>query len=325
MSTVLITSLGSTTAISAAKALRKTGKHRIIGTDINPFDEIPGTLFCDKLYQVGYFHQKKYIRELLDICMQEKVEFILPIVDQEVEKIAEHEKMFRQFGIIPCVSSYQTVKTCNDKYLTWHFLQAMEIDTPRVFLPKESKVFSKMFPLFLKPRYGVSSRNCYQVRNMTEYQVLSKRIEEPIIQQMMNGEQYVIDIMNDLNAKNITAVIRHEISAKSGLGVKAVTVHNERIRRYVVKIAETIGIKGPANVEVFKKGSTISLIEVNPRLSAGSILSATAGVNIAQLTLDVFSQRKMRKKTYTYLDGVYMTRYWEEAYFKDKKLLKLHS
>lgn len=323
MITVLITSIGSTTAISAVKALRK-GKetYRIIGTDINASSEIAGTIFCDAIYQVPRYDSPEYISQIIEICKKEEVNYVLPILDQEVEMIAHHTDVFLNDGITPCVSDYITVKTCNDKAETYEYLKKRMIDTPRVYLPKEKQMFSLRFPLFMKPRHGVSSKDCYVVSNIEEYEVLVKRIEEPIIQEQLHGKQYVIDIVNDTHGNNIAAVVRHEISAKSGLGVKAVTVLDEKVRAYAVMIAQKLKIQGAANVEVFSDGEKISLIEINPRLSAGSILSAIAGVNIAELTINAFSGKRQTGGQYTYKDNIYMTRYWEEVFYDNGKLVK---
>lgn len=322
MITVLVTSIGSTTAISAAKALRK-GKetYRIVGTDIYPSSEIPGTIFCDAIYQVPRYDSPDYIAQIIEICKKEKVEFIIPILDQEVEMIAKEKEMLLNEGVTACVSDYKTVQTCNDKLATFEYFNKRNINTPRVYLPKEKQMFFLRFPLFMKPRRGVSSKDCYTVNNQEEYEVLVQRIDEPIIQQQLSGKQYVIDVVNDTQSNNITAVVRHEISAKSGLGVKAVTALNEQLRAYAVMIAEKIKIQGAANVEVFVDGDKISLIEINPRLSAGSIISTAAGINIAELTIEAFSGKPHIQAPRTYKEGVYMTRYWEEVFYDNGKLM----
>lgn len=319
---VLITAIGSTTAISAAKALRKSKRHHyIVGTDIYPSSEIAGPIFCDTVHRVPLFSDPQYIETLLKICKQDRIEYIIPIMDQEVEIIAANADVFKDAGIMPCVSDVETIKICNDKYLTWKALKAKGIQTPHAYLPEESVLFMPLLPLFIKPRHGISSRDCYKITTKEEYDLFVARVDEPVIQQYLSGKQYVIDIVCDLASNPIASTVRHEISAKSGLGVKAVTLHDSAIREYVEKIAKALLITGQANIEVFKDNDTISLIEVNPRLSAGSILSAAAGVNIAEIAIDVFSNKELNPADYDYRDNVYMTRYWEEVYYRDGELM----
>ncbi|MEN9327876.1 MAG: hypothetical protein RI947_684 [Candidatus Parcubacteria bacterium] len=315
---VLITAAGSTTAISAAKALKKSKRHHfIVGTDIYPSTEIAGTIFCDTVHRVPLFSDPQYIETLLSICKKERIEFIIPIMDQEVEIIAANANLFKDAGIMPCVSDVETIRICNDKYLTWKALRAKGIDTPHAYLPEESVLFLPLFPLFIKPRHGISSRDCYKITTKEEYDLFVKKVDQPVIQQYLSGKQYVVDIVCDLASNPIVSTVRHEISAKSGLGVKAVTLHDTVICEYAEKIAKALLITGQANIEVFKDNDTISLIEVNPRLSAGSILSAAAGVNIAEVAIDVFSNKELNREDYRYHDNVYMTRYWEEVYYRD--------
>lgn len=318
MNTVLITSVGSTTAISAAKALRKAGGYHIIGTDINLASEIPGTIFCDTVYQVPMFSDARYIERVIAICKREQVKFLIPIVDQEVEMIAQNSDQFQQAGVTVIGSPHHVVASCNDKYLTWKTLHDKGIETPRVYLPAETDL--PEFPLFIKPRRGVSSRDCYVVSMREDLDFFLKRVDEPVIQQYLEGKQLVIDIVNDSTGRNIAAVPRHEIMAKSGLGVKAVTVKDDEAVAYAVRIAEAIGITGLCNIEVFRNGSNINLIEVNPRLSAGSILSTAAGVNIPDIAIKSFAGQTADIAQYK--EGIYVTRYWEEVYFDHEKLME---
>ena len=319
---VMITGMGSTTALSVIKGLRlsKIYEYKITGTDIYNKSEIAGATFCDKIYKVPLATNNFYISELIKICKKENVNLLIPIIDQEVEKIAKHMTLFRQNNIIVCSSSYETVKNCNDKYKTYLFLKNKGIETNEVYLQKNlKKIANSNGPFFIKPRRGCSSINCYSADNLKELKIILKKIKNPIIQRLLSGKQYVIDIINDLNGKNLIAIPRYEISSKAGIGVKAKTVKNEKLILYGKKISETLQIKGTANIEVFACRNRISLIEVNPRFSAGSILSIAAGVNIPDIVIDLFLNKHITKKRLLWKKNIYMTRYWQEIFFYNRK------
>jgi carbamoyl-phosphate synthase large subunit len=84
--TVLITGVGSTPALSVIKGLRQQGtfRVRIIGTDIHPRNLIAGSSFCNGFYTVPPADDSQYIPMLLEICLREQVQVLIPIIDSEL-------------------------------------------------------------------------------------------------------------------------------------------------------------------------------------------------------------------------------------------------
>lgn len=317
MKRVLFTSIGATSAISGAKSLRHSQKNAyyIAGTDCNDPFEIPAETWCDAVYKVPLFHDDSYIKSMLEICKKERIEYLIPVIDPEVEVLARHSKEFAKHGTTIITSPAPVVTICNDKYKTWKQLHENGIKTPRVFLPQDPELLRlKTSNLFIKPRAGVSSLDSYLMRGEEEFMVFSKRVKDPVYQEVLHGDQYVVDILNDRRGKTVIAAPRCEYAAKSGLGVKAETVHDPSLTSYATTIAEALGIQGIANIEVFKSADTISFIEINPRLSAGAILTTHAGINLPELAIELFSNHSIDPKPLHYKSGVYMTRYWQEAF-----------
>ncbi|MEK7631997.1 MAG: ATP-grasp domain-containing protein [Patescibacteria group bacterium] len=326
--TILVTSVGSTTALSVIKSLRQDSdrKYRIIGTDINPLRTIPGNVFTDVTYRVPEAKRRSYIPALRKICIREGVQFIIPIVDLEVELLAKNRSILQDVGARVCASDYVTVKSCNDKYATYRALQAKNVSSPPVNLQSElskESIYRLHFPLFIKPRRGCSSIDAYRVESYSVLQSYFTRRNDFIVQPFLKGNQFVIDVCNDANGKNIVSIPRREIVSKSGIGVKAETCKDKALQSFGVRISEALNIKGVANIEVLKRGNKISLIEVNPRFSAGSIISTAAGVNLAALTIGVFSGSAITHNSNQWLAGVYMTRYWQEVFYYRHRRLKL--
>lgn len=324
--TILITAMGCNTSISIAKSLRraKSQKYRIIGTDIVSFHEMAGSPWCDEYHQVPPYKDDRYIEILVDIAKKEKADFLMSVMDIEMEKLSANSDFFKKNGIQLCLPDYKVVTLCNDKYETNKFLGGKGIGVPATYIPTEfSDGTFKKFPLFIKPRKGVSSVDCYKANNEEELKIFLKRTENPIVQEFIEGEQYVIDVVNNLDGNNIVAIPRRELSSKAGIGVKAVTIKDAELIEYGIKVSELLGIKGVANIEVFKKGNEIILIEVNPRFSAGSIVSCVAGVNIPEIVISVFMGEKIEEKRLEWKGNIFMTRYWEEVFTDVEKQLIL--
>lgn len=158
MINVLITGMGSITAISALKGLRKQTEIniRIIGVDINEGNRIAGSYLCDKFYKVPYAVEDTYIPQLLEICKKEDVRIIFPIIDIELEVIASAIDRFKDKGIFVWLSESKTIKICNDKYNTFRFFKKNDFPTPETWLPKEIENIKDQlaYPLILKPIDG---------------------------------------------------------------------------------------------------------------------------------------------------------------------------
>ena len=323
---VLVTSVGSTTALSVIKSLRLSSRYqfRIIGTDINKPKEIASSYFCDQMYQVPLYKQKDYLDRLLKICLSEKVRVLVPVLDQEVEKLAKYSSLFSRKGISVAASAYESVKICNDKYLTYLYLKKSGIKTPPVYEIKSALEENLQPPLFLKPRNGVSSVGCYRITSLSELTILANKVNNPVVQKELSGEKFVIDVINDMDGRNLASVPRLEISSKAGIGVKARVVKDSQLSKYGAKVSEVIKIRGAANIEVFKKNNSIKLIEINPRFSAGSILTCVAGCNMAEIVVDLNLGNRISLDRFRYRKNVFMARFWQEIFYSGNKVIYYH-
>jgi carbamoylphosphate synthase large subunit len=91
--------------------------------------------------------------------------------------------------------------------------------------------------------------------------------------------------------------------------------------RFGKDVAQSLKIIGPCNLEVFKKGKNIFLIEVNPRFSAGVVLSTKSGANIPAIALDLFLGNKIAAERLRWRPGIKMIRFWQEVYINSEKVI----
>ncbi|NLH39955.1 MAG: ATP-grasp domain-containing protein [Elusimicrobia bacterium] len=317
---ILITGIGSTTAIGVIKALKKQNEFKvfIIGTDINEKENIAGSKFCDKFFQIPpATNEESYLNALNRIVNSESIDLLIPIIDIELEVIARNRNIIKKSTYL-LVSSYKTIVTCNDKIKTYGFFKNFRIPTPQTFLIDNLNSTKDIlanadinFPLILKPRKGLSSRDVYEIYNEEEL-CLIKRLKEPIIQEKAKGEEYTIDIFCD-GENLISAVPRKRIDTRAGISYKGKTEKDEILINYAKKISEELHINGPANIQCFKKGDEIKFLEINPRFSGGLPLSIAAGINTPLFALKMAAGEKI--KPVNDFKIVKMCRYWEEVFY----------
>ena len=182
---ILLTSIGRRVPLTQALVKAYKVGHfsgKIITIDMDPLS--PGIYVGDVFYLVPHSSHPDYLPTLLKICRKEKVKYIIPTTDSELEILAYNRKFFEHIGTKVLVSSYQTVKISNDKLLTYRFLVENGFPTPRTYLGKEIKQYTDWtFPLFIKPRCGRGSVKSYPVENEKELDFFLYYVPDPIVQE----------------------------------------------------------------------------------------------------------------------------------------------
>jgi len=319
---VLITGVGSTTALSVIKGLKKQNEFDvfIVGTDINEKYDIAGSKFCDKFFKVPIaFEEENYIDTLVSIINSESIDLLIPIVDIELEVIARNRNIIEKSTYL-LLSSYNIIMTCNDKLKTYEFFENIGIPTLKTVLFDDSSDIKNLidsagvdFPFIVKPRKGVSSRDVYEIQNEEELPLI-KRIKDPVIQEKGRGQEYTIDVFCD-GEKVISAVPRRRIETRAGISYKGITEKDKKLINYAKKIAEELHIKGPANIQCFKNGDEVKFFEINPRFSGSLPLTIAAGVNTPLFALKMAAGEELRPTMDFKI--VRMCRYWEEVFYYD--------
>jgi carbamoyl-phosphate synthase large subunit len=318
--TVLVTGLGSTTALSVIKGLRQQKEFSvfIIGVDINEFDNIAGSHFCDRYIKVPLATDvDEFIHVLLEIVHSENVDLFIPILDIELEIIAAHRELFEASTYL-LLAPTDAILTCNDKLRTYEFFAFEGIPTLKSVIPYDINNIQRFlknsqidFPFIAKPRAGVSSRDVFEIRSKEELGLII-RIRDPIIQEKGFGTEYTIDTFSD-GQRLISAVPRKRIETRSGISYKGQTERNGVLTEYAAMISDKLHIKGPANIQCFKNDDEIRFFEINPRFSGSLPLTIAAGVNPALFALRLCAGQVLDPVNEFKI--VKMCRYWDEVFY----------
>ena len=260
--------------------------HRVIGVDIEEL--VPAKYFVDAFYKVPKWNDEDYIDVLLSICEKERVDMIIPLFEKEFISLCENRKKFNEVGTALILSDKKIIETFNDKWKSYKFFMSNNIDTPKTYNKQNLRDYS--FPLIIKPTDGAGSKSVFKVNNDKELSFFIDYIENPIIQEYVEGTEYTIDVLCDLDGNAISIVPRARIEVRAGEVSKGRTVKDMAIIERTLelcnklKIDENIKPIGPLTIQciVDLKGN-IKFIEVNPRFGGGVPLSFEAGVAYAEL------------------------------------------
>jgi carbamoyl-phosphate synthase large subunit len=316
---ILVTGVGGAVGLNAIKALRRDFTDaKILGVDANALS--PGSHFTDKFYVVPRANESGYVSTMADICKRERVDIIFPCTDHELLPLALSRRVFSRLGVKLILSSAKTIEVCRDKWKTCMALNDV-VPLPRSIVIANNNGINNVtdslkFPVIIKPRSGWGSRLIFEARTSEELRILVSKVENPIIQEKIEGQEFTVDCLADLNGRLLVAIPRERIQKLAGVSSQGRTVFNEELIKIGRNITSRIRFRGPFNFQVILDESKKPyVIECNPRLAGASILSAAAGVNIASLSVKIF--RGIKVGSLSFKEGVVMLRYLEEIFIEE--------
>lgn len=277
----------------------------VIGTDMQL--SAPALTVADVKEQVPAVYDDGYINCLLDICRRNEIRALISLNDLELPILARHRERFNTEGTFLIVSSEEVVDTCFDKYHTAQFVESIGLLTPKTYISiQEAKWALKentlRFPLVMKPRWGSGSIGIEFVNSMEElddmYSMLHRKVQKSIlatasqgedtilIQERIKGQEYGLDVMNDLRGNNRGVSVKKKLAMRAGETDKAQTVDNPAIRAIGHTLGERLHHIGNLDVDVFESDGKYYVLELNPRFGGGFPFSYEAGVNFPKAIIE---------------------------------------
>lgn len=280
----------------------------VLGTDgevhaANSTRLCPAFTYADQTVVTPLIYDKDYIGFLKTYCCKKNIEAIISLFDIDLLILAKYKQEFKKIGVTVIVSDVEVVEICNDKWKTYMFLKNAGFHTPKTYLDKkealqciENKILQ--YPIILKPRWGMGSIAVYTAEDETELEIFYKKIERQIndtylkyesertpnkmvlIQEKLNGQEYGIDVINDLEGVYQTSIAKKKYTMRAGETDCAIIVHERELEEQGKKLSKILKHIGNLDVDVFYDGKTISILEMNARFGGGYPFSHIAGINL---------------------------------------------
>jgi len=321
---VLITSVGRRGALVKCfkDTIKKMGKYSGKVVSVDASNLAAALYLSDKHYIVPRILAPNYIDTLLEICSKENIKLIIPTIDTELLVLSENKKKFKDNGIIIAICDPKAIEICSDKLKTFQFFKENNIPTVDTFSYYQiDKMKNINYPLFIKPCNGSASIDTYRINNRKELDFFINYIENPVVQEYAEGQEFTLDILADLGGKVINVVPRKRIEVRAGEINKGKTIKEEKLIEYGKIIVEKLEGIGPITIQCFKKGDKVQFIEINPRFGGGYPLSFAAGVNYPELLIQMILGEKVAPRVGEFEENLIMLR-WEEAVFIKKGKIK---
>lgn len=278
---------------------------KVIATDMQLL--APALQIADVKLQVPAVYADDYISRTLDICKRYSIDALISLNDLELPILAEQKARFDELGVKVIVSDPRVIDICFDKYKTAQWVEGLGLNAPKTYVTLEDakKALANReiaFPLFLKPRWGSGSIGLETVEDMEElddvYRLLFKKIKKTIlatasvgdeyimIQEKLTGNEYGLDVMNDLDGNFIAVSVKQKLAMRAGETDKAVTVDLPEVRKLGAIIGRNLGHVGNLDLDIMQRANgDYCVLELNPRFGGGFPFSYEAGVNLPKAIL----------------------------------------
>lgn len=284
----------------------------------------PAAFISDFHELVPLVSNVRYISTLKEICLKYEINLLIPLIDTELCLLAQHKYEFEKIGVTVLISSPKINEICFDKVKTSKFFRENGINSPMEYEIENILLDdSPSFPYLIKPAKGSSSLGVFKVNNKSELEFFKNYISEPILQEYLEGDEYTIDALVDLDGQFITAVPRLRIETRAGEVSKGLTVKNELLINATKEVLRKMpGVLGCITLQCFyTSDGTIKFIEINPRFGGGFPLSIAAGADFPKYLIEKLTNKTPTTNLTNWKSDLMMLRYDDAIFISREKVL----
>lgn len=281
---------------------------------------------ADKSVCTPNIYDDEYIDFLLKYCLDNKISALISLFDIDLPVLARSKNIFAENGVQVVVSAYEVTQVCNDKFKTFNFLTEHGFLAPRSFVDmlevKEALASGEMnFPLIIKPRWGMGSIGIYEAENELELDVFFAKVKKDIertylkyesledlehsvlIQEKIVGQEYGMDVLNDLNGNFAAAVPKMKLAMRSGETDSAEVIDHDALIQIGKNLSTKLQHCGNLDVDCFEKDGHFYVLEMNCRFGGQYPFSHLAGTNFPQAIVSWLEGKTPSPKCFEFASG----------------------
>src|SRR5947209_16420306 len=300
---VLLTGVGKRYDIVAAFAQHAT----VIAADPNPL--APAQYAAHYRYAVPRIEDPAYVPALRALCQRHEVGLVVPLTDLDLEVLAQA----RLSGEVPAlVPDPEIARATFDKYEAHRLLERLGLPSPPTVLPGEA---IESFPVMVKPRQGSGARSIHRADGLHAAEFFVRYVQEPtMIQRFMDGPEFSIDTLSDLDGRCLNAIPRTMIESRGGESIKGTVIDDPELIELGVRVVERLGVRGPCTVQVFRDREIgLGITDVNTRFGGAfpaPMYAALPGRTYPELIVRMARGERIAPHVAEFRAGLTFTRYY---------------
>jgi carbamoyl-phosphate synthase large subunit len=119
----------------------------------------------------------------------------------------------------------------------------------------------------VKPRQGSGARSIHPAADRGEMEFFIRYVKEPVmVQRLMQGPEFSIDILCDLDGRCLNAIPRTMLESRGGESIKGTVIKDGELIDLGRNVAEALGVRGPCTVQAFRDAEIgLGITDVNTR------------------------------------------------------------
>jgi carbamoyl-phosphate synthase large subunit len=276
-------------------------------------DELAPALYhADRQVLVPLIADPGYVDAIVALVREHDVRLVVPLNDLDHPLLAR-----ARARLAPAVVLLPDAEVCDlvsDKLEAHRFFVERGIASPRSWAPEQVPDDAR-YPLLVKARQGFGSRHIYQADDRGQLAFFLAYTSVPsFVQERCLGEEFSIDVFCDLEGRCLNAIPRTMILSKGGESIKGTSLQDPELVQYGRLVSETVGLKGPANVQCFREpDGSLPVTDVNTRFGGGFPVPLAAGSCYPELALALARGESPDPRLGEFEEGVTMTRFFSEV------------
>lgn len=306
------------------------GRGRVLVADSDW--KAPALYEADQVVCLPLASESHYIDKLFQSALENDVRLIVPLNDLELEILAAHRPRFEAVNIHVAIADREVVSACLDKVKTSELLRSLGVPHPKTFasLDDVERALSARevsFPIVVKPRWGSGSIAVEIVEDHDElraaFLLAHRRIARSpihklgiqssgsriVAQEFIPGEEFGLDVINDLSGRHITTIIRRKLGMRAGETDRAEILNHDALAQLGTTLGRSLRHRGNLDVDVILGPSGPVVIELNPRFGGGYPFSHEAGANLPLALLSWASGGEMPPAALAVTHGLLFAKY----------------
>lgn len=267
---LLVTAAGTGTGYSYALAQSRWFPQIALFTaDTNPAELVSASLFSRRHLVLPPSDSSDYFALLESALLTHAVDVYIPLIDPEVSAAAARREQLS--ARVACNS----LEFCNAALAKSRYGDWLDVDgvlAPRLLLDEELQALGR---IVAKRDGGFGGRSTHVLEDTQ--QLSNYRQEGWSFYQHIDGDEFTVDCF-PLEGRVQTSV-RQRLEVKSGVCSKARILLDPLLDRLAAFLVERFALSEPFCFQTRKAQGIHYLIDINPRLGAGSAMSALNGTD----------------------------------------------
>lgn len=297
MRTVLVSGASGIVGYGILRSLKRSGLNlRLVGTTIYGDSVAEG--FCDILELAPPTEDIRYLDWLLTVISNHNVDLLIPGIEADVYKWAEHRTEIESGGkAVVMLNQPELISLCRDKWVFYeHFKTTSSPSVIKTSLSPNFAALADEFgvPFLLKPRIGFGSKGIVKVESWLTFQKHQSDIGPVLMAQPIMGnedEELTASAFCDGRGGFYAQSTLRRRLANDGFTNRAEVVPLSESHDTLLSLCNFFKPVGPTNFQFRKHGGVLKLLEINPRISSATSIRTAFGYNECQMAVEYFLEK----------------------------------